>query len=200
MFPSLYIAAVGAALLAGTTAWALLERHEAGRWRDKAAIEEAAAEQARLAAKANAATAVYERSTSSALQARVTVLETQQKPQVETRVVTVVKEISRASDAYSPLGATLRLVARRLRELDATGPGAARADAAAQADGAARHPAAAAGAAGRRPRLNQLDIGSYAVQCLGHVIKLEYQIQALDGFWGDMEKALAVRRAAAGAP
>lgn len=124
------IVVVVAMLVAGLIGWGAVERRAAADLRERAVSAERAASDARAAAVANAAAAVWQRTVAESAQARVAELE-QTRGEVRTRVVTVVREIRRESDAYRPVGPALRLAARRLRELDARPPGAPGADPAA---------------------------------------------------------------------
>lgn len=150
------VAAGAAAIAAAAAGWAWVERADGQAQRERATKAEAAAAAWKTTAEANAREAAWQRESAESAQWRAAALQTA-RGAVETRVVTIKREIAGVSDAYSPVGAALRLAARRLRELDATGPGAARPDPAGAPVGAAGDPAAPDPAGGRpadpgRPR------------------------------------------------
>lgn len=186
--------AAGAALLAvvgGLAGWVWIERGAAADLRERAVAAERAASDARAAAVANAAAADWQRSSAEAEGRRAAALE-RTRGEIETRVVHHVREVYRASDAYSPARAALHAALVELRRLNSTGPGAPRADPAAEARGAAGDPAAPgpAGAVTARPAAPATEgaIGAYCVALLGHVILLEERIVAIGRWWDAVER------------
>lgn len=182
----LYLLGAAVLLIAGLSAWAVIERRAAAANLERATAAEWAASDARAAAVANAASADWLRRTAEAGQA-LAAGEERKAGETAARIHYIVQEVYRAPDAYSPLRAALRAALVRLRELNATGPGAPRAGDAAQADGAS----GAAGQAGpARPVTPATDaaFGAYCVALLGHVIRLEEKLVAVGAYW-DMAAA-----------
>lgn len=77
---------------------------------------------------------------------RAVVAVTTARDQVQTRVVTIVREIARAPDARDPVGPAIGLAIERLRGLDAIDRDRHEGGGAGAADGAAGRPGAAPGA------------------------------------------------------
>lgn len=177
----LYVLGAFALIVTGLVAWALLERSAASTNLERATTAEWAASDARAAAAANAASADWHRKLSAEAQAQAGAV-SREDGRVASRVLYVVQEVNRAPDAYSPLRASLRLALDRMRELNATGPGAPRANSAAQAGGAAADPGTAGPA---RPVTPPGDgaFGAYCVALLGHVIRLENRLVAVGAYW-----------------
>ncbi|BBK44110.1 hypothetical protein STVA_41300 [Allostella vacuolata] len=183
----LYVYGAVGLVLAGLAGWLWVERSAAAALRERAVAAEHAASDARAAAVANAAAAVWQRQVAEAAQARVAELETI-RGEIRVRTVTVIREIRREPDAYSPVGATLRRTAERLRQLDPTTRPPARPDPAGPPERPPGPPGAPLPPAEDVP--TQEAIGSYAYALLGHVLMLEAQILKLGELWDAMAAGL----------